>query len=72
MVQLRGLETGAARDVDGVLRISRGGAAEEVEAGQGGLSGLRREVPEEFEWTEGEWLYQVKGDGNVKLWARGE
>lgn len=53
--QLRPLETGFAKDVTGVVQISRGG-------GDGG----------ESELSEGEWLYQVRGDGNVRVWGRGE
>jgi elongator complex protein 6 len=77
VVQLRGLETGAARDVSGVLRVSRGGAAaswdrrdavDEV-AGRGEEGEYEERGEEE---QEGEWLYQVKGDGNLRVWKRGE
>lgn len=55
---VRALETGAARDVSGVLRITRGGGWgwEEEEEGMG------REV---------ELLYLVGRDGNVKVFERG-
>lgn len=59
VVQLRSLGTGAARDISGVVRVSAGGA------GVGGEEGV-----DDIE--EGEWLYQVKGDGSVKVWGRGE
>lgn len=59
VVQLRSLGTGAAKDISGVLRVSAGGAYEDAEAAKAELE-------------EGEWLYQVKGDGSVKVWGRGE
>lgn len=58
---VRALETGAARDVSGVLRITRGGGwEEEEEEGEGTEMG--REV---------ELLYLVGRDGNVKVFERG-
>ncbi len=71
MLQLRGLDTGAARDVSGVLRVSKGGGGAEVERleGGGGGGGGGEEV---CGVEEGEWLYQVKGDGSVRVWTRGE
>jgi elongator complex protein 6 len=64
VVQLRGLDTGAARDVSGVLRSSNGGGAtaglEETEGGEADGE------------EEGEWLYQIKGDRSVRVWTRGE
>ncbi|KAF7512283.1 hypothetical protein GJ744_001851 [Endocarpon pusillum] len=69
VVQLRGLDTGAARDVSGVLRFSNGGAAAAAAAGLEGTEGGEAAVKEE---EEGEWLYQVKGDGSVRVWTRGE
>lgn len=59
VLQLRGLDTGAARDVTGVLRLSNGGN-----------SGDDQETTTAPD--EGEWLYQCKGDGSVRVWARGE
>jgi elongator complex protein 6 len=59
VIQLRSLETGAAKDISGVLRVSAGGAHDNFEDEDSGLE-------------EGEWLYQVKGDGGVKVWGRGE
>lgn len=54
--QLRPLETGQAKDVSGTLQVSYGGAHE-----------ARKD-----ELAEGEWLFHVKSDGSVKVWARGE
>lgn len=59
IMQLRGLNTGTAKDVTGVLRISKGGAYEEEENAK-------------TELEDGECLYQVKGDGSVRIWLRGE
>lgn len=59
VLQLRGLDTGASRDVTGVIRVSNGGNSS---AGQETTT-----APD-----EGEWLYQCKGDGSVRIWARGE
>lgn len=56
--QLRGLDTGTAEDVSGVVRVSRGG---------GGGPGDDEDV-----LVDAEWLYQVKGDGSVRVWGRGE
>ncbi|KAK5063192.1 hypothetical protein LTR84_005269 [Exophiala bonariae] len=58
LFQLRGLDTGTAEDVSGVVRVSRGGA-------QGGGE-------KEEDMVDAEWLYQVKGDGSVRVWGRGE
>jgi elongator complex protein 6 len=66
--QLRGLDTGAARDITGVMRISRGGGY--FDGGGGGGDEGVVEVGEVVEG--GEWLYQWKGDGSVRLWSRGE
>lgn len=54
----RPLETGAARDVSGIIRVSRGGAD----------SGNDEE--DDSLLQDGEWLYQVKGDGSVRAWTR--
>lgn len=65
VVQLRGLDTGAARDVSGVLRVSKGGG--------GPVPGPWDEAGVEGDDEgEGEWLYQIKGDGSVRVWGRGE
>ena len=59
LIQLRSLGTGAAKDISGVLRVSAGGAYEGSDEDGAGLE-------------EGEWLYQVKGDGSARVWGRGE
>lgn len=64
---VRALETGAARDVSGVLRITRGGGwgggdGGWEEDGEGEGEGMGREV---------ELLYLVGRDGNVKVFERG-
>jgi len=55
-VSLRGLDTGTARDVSGVLRITRG-VQEEDDVGEEG--------------EERELLYFVGGDGGVRVFERG-
>ncbi|KAJ5154571.1 uncharacterized protein N7500_010010 [Penicillium coprophilum] len=57
VMQLRTLDTGAAKDVSGVLRISRGG----------GLN-----TSEEDSLEEREALYFIQRDGGVKVFGRGE
>lgn len=56
VMQLRTLETGAARDVSGVLRISRGGGWSVAEDSL----------------DERELLYYIQRDGGVKVFGRGE
>jgi elongator complex protein 6 len=63
VMQLRGLDTGVAVDVSGVLRISRGGSAGDALRGNG---------KEDHQWEENEYLYFVQGDGGVKVFGRGE
>ncbi|KAE8359363.1 hypothetical protein BDV27DRAFT_55238 [Aspergillus caelatus] len=60
VMQLRNLETGAARDVSGVLRVSKGGAWGQNEVGTEG------------NWEEREVLYFVQRDGGVSVFGRGE
>ncbi|KAL4739111.1 hypothetical protein BDV11DRAFT_170369 [Aspergillus similis] len=60
VMQLRNLETGAARDVSGVLRVSKGGAW-----------GQRENAGDEG-WEEKEVLYFVQRDGGVSVFGRGE
>ncbi|QDS72652.1 hypothetical protein FKW77_002577 [Venturia effusa] len=55
IVGCRGLDTGGAGDVSGVVRITKG-AEDESESRQ--------------DWKEQELLYFVKGDGDVKVWER--
>jgi elongator complex protein 6 len=60
--QLRGLDTGSAKDVSGVIRVSKGGDDQD-------------EIPSSAstkELLDAEWLYQLKGDGSVRVWGRGE
>lgn len=61
VMQLRNLETGAASDVSGVLRISKGGAWEE---GEDDVVEQRLE--------EREVLYFIQRDGGVSVFGRGE
>lgn len=60
VMQLRNLETGAARDVSGVLRVSKGGAWGQHHGGEDG------------KWEEKEVLYYVQRDGGVNVFGRGE
>jgi hypothetical protein len=59
--QLRGLDTGSAKEVSGVIRVSRGASFEEDEG-----------ASSQQELRDCEWLYQLKGDGSVRVWGRGE
>ncbi|PLB52418.1 hypothetical protein P170DRAFT_472313 [Aspergillus steynii IBT 23096] len=59
VMQLRNLETGVARDVSGVLRVSKGGAWGRDDGAQG-------------HWEEKEVLYFVQRDGGVNVFGRGE
>lgn len=69
--QLRALDTGSAKDVSGVIRVSRGGSVgagekdEIKDTGSAHMGGMG-DVP------DAEWLYQLKGDGTAKIWGRGE
>lgn len=58
LIQLRPLDTGAASDVSGVLRVTNCSNAEDEDE-----QGHRR---------ENEVLYHVKADGSLKIWERGE
>lgn len=58
VMQLRCLDTGTAKDISGVIRVSHGGTYEDES--------------EEQSLVEGEWLYKVSGDGSVRVWVRGE
>lgn len=57
-MSLRLLDTGTARDVSGVIRI---GAGRELEKAEAGLNLESKEL-----------LYFVGGDGNVKVFERGQ
>ncbi|KAL8654769.1 MAG: hypothetical protein Q9210_001302 [Variospora velana] len=57
---VRELDTGSARDVTGVLRITRGATSEEDTAPEGG---------ENVEETE--LLYFIQGDGGARVFERG-
>ena len=56
---VRELDTGSAKDVSGVLRITRGPRAEEEDGS------------ERFEVEDKEVLYFAAGDGGVKVFERG-
>lgn len=57
---LRMLDTGTAKDVSGVVRITRGGGAVDDDDGQG------------IEDDEGrEFLYHIAPDGGVRVFERG-
>ena len=58
-VSLRGLDTGTARDVSGVLRVTRG-TDDDYGAGFDGEETEEREL-----------LYFVGGDGGVRVFDRG-
>ncbi|OCT54066.1 hypothetical protein CLCR_10463 [Cladophialophora carrionii] len=63
--QLRGLDTGSAKDVSGVIRVSKGGDGGDDESELSNPSRIKA-LP------DAEWLYQLKGDGSVRVWGRGE
>lgn len=60
IVSLRLLDTGTARDVSGVLRITVGNSLEQ------GSPDIQRQIEEK------ELLYFVGGDGGVKVFERGQ
>lgn len=65
VLQLRGLDTGVARDVSGVLRVSKGGAWDAaLEA--------KKDGNEQAAWEEREVLFFVQGDGAIRVFGRGE
>ncbi|KAM3084158.1 hypothetical protein ACMFMG_001742 [Clarireedia jacksonii] len=63
LISVRELDTGAARDVSGVLRVTRGGQ---------GFSGPENGVENGTEIEEKELLYFVGGDGGVRVFERGQ
>lgn len=64
----RRLGTGWAKDVSGVVRVTRGGMA--AVDGEGDEDG-GKDAAQEGGIKEGEWLYHVAGDGSVRVWSRG-
>ena len=60
IISARGLDTGSAGDVGGVLRVTVPGAGEDEED-----SGRFKA------WKEQELLYLIKTDGSAKVWERG-
>jgi elongator complex protein 6 len=66
VMQLRNLDTGVAKDVSGVLRISKGG----------GISGMASDIKIHDEsgdqWEPKEILYHVQRDAGVRVFERGE
>ena len=59
VMSVRELETGAAKDVSGVLRVTKGGGHDDDD----GIGG--------DEVKEAELLYLVQRDGSVKVFSRG-
>ena len=59
-MSLRLLDTGAARDISGVLRITKGSSLVDEEVTNGHEELEEREV-----------LYFVQGDGGVRIFERG-
>ncbi|KAK3711864.1 hypothetical protein LTR37_009382 [Vermiconidia calcicola] len=68
VMSVRELDTGAAKDISGVLRVTRGGAAYDVDDEEQDSSS---EVASEVDVREMEALYLVQRDGNVKVFERG-
>ncbi len=67
-MNLRMLETGTARDVSGVLRVTRG-ADEGTDEDEGDDVGGRNKGEADLEGRE--LLYFVGGDGGVRVFERG-
>lgn len=80
-MSLRGLETGVARDVSGVVSVRRGGGWDAEGGDEGsvasnadekkGISGGKNGRGGEGEGKEMEALYRVAMDGSVKVFERG-
>lgn len=64
VVGVRGLDTGVARDVSGVVRVSRGGDAGSWDEEEDHNN--KREKEKDMEV-----LYFVQGDGGVRVFERG-
>lgn len=62
VIGLRELETGFSAEVDGTVRVGRGG---------GWIGGVE-EKGDAAELEGGEWLFRVGGNGGVRVWGRGE
>lgn len=58
VLSVRELDTGAAKDISGVLRITKGGCYDEFES-------------DEHDVNEAELLYLVQRDANAKVFSRG-
>ncbi|KAG8629124.1 hypothetical protein KVT40_002989 [Elsinoe batatas] len=75
VMSVKGLETGTARDVSGVVTVRRGGGwdegLEEDESGVSGRKGDAKGSASEDEVREMEALYRVGLDGGVKVFERG-
>ena len=63
VLSLRPLDTGKARDVSGVIRVSRGGAWDDDDDEEEEAKEQQKEL---------EALYFVQNDGGVKVFERGE
>ncbi|KAI5305609.1 hypothetical protein KEM56_003892 [Ascosphaera pollenicola] len=63
VLQLRCLDTGVAKDVSGVLRVSKGGKSAVTQ---------KPSTTQSAGGDEREFLYHLKGDGSVSLFGRGE
>ncbi|MCJ1407434.1 hypothetical protein MMC19_001505 [Ptychographa xylographoides] len=66
ILSVRNLNTGIAKDVSGVIRVTRGGTWDGRAGDAGGrdISGQAEEIQEK------EMLFFVGGDGGVKVWER--
>lgn len=73
VMSVRELDTGVARDVSGVLRITKGAGGEWDEEAQEGEDGDRegREEDAKLVVASRECLYFVGGDGGVRVFERG-
>lgn len=69
VVACRKLGTGWAKDVSGVVRLTRGESAIDPDQTEGALA--RSALGSRQHPSDGEWLYHVAADGNVKVWDRG-
>lgn len=72
VLQLRPLGTGRAKDVSGVIRASQGGAWEAIEEETVAAEDPITSSVGHGIATEREWLYYIAGNGEAKVWGRGE